>query len=246
MSDFIRLFKTRMAAARQDPALKYALRPVKYDAMDGSRELGQGAFILCCALSCYLSFPGDWLMPWRSIVAILLMICGVLAVSQVPRAIKKHVTWPRSGYANTRKGFAYSWTGTVLILLVAFAVCFGMLHFLRPAIHDVIQHQSVQPGLPGHDVIGPRQELFLGGFGVLSALMYVQLSGVSFGKHPWKWLLLAIMAAGPVGIVLLTPGNFIERSKPVLLFVGLIWLASGAATLRSYLRNNPPPTPEAV
>jgi len=41
------------------------------------------------------------------------------------------------------------------------------------------------------------------------------------------------------------PGNFIEGARPVMLFVGLVWVMSGGATLYSYLRHTKPPAPEA-
>jgi hypothetical protein len=65
------------------------------------------------------------------------------------------------------------------------------------------------------------------------------------GKHRWKWLMVLLMTAGLILIGLLGPENIIEASRPVSLFVGLIWIASGIGTFLSYLRHTRSPVAEA-
>jgi len=64
-------------------------------------------------------------------------------------------------------------------------------------------------------------------------------------QQPWKWLVLLFMAAGLVAINSRVPGDYVELFRPVALFVGLTWLASGAPTLALYIRRTQPPATEA-
>jgi hypothetical protein len=63
-------------------------------------------------------------------------------------------------------------------------------------------------------------------------------------EHPWKWLVLLFMALGLLAIALIAPAGFVGLWRPMLLFVGLTWLASGGATLFLYIRRTQPPAPE--
>ena len=246
MSAFVRLLKDGWDRGQRDPLAKSLWRSAQYQAQDGGRELGQGVFLLGCALCCYLSFPGTWLMPWRCIFAFALLGCGVLAPPRVAAFVQRRFTWPRAGYADTRRGFSFSWPGTILILLTCVAVVAGIMCFTRPLVADAIQHNLIQPGLPGHAAITRAQKIWLSAFGGFSALLYLQVSAISFGRYRWKWLVWLFMALGPMVTVQLVPGNFMERVKPVLLLIALAWLASGGATLHAYIQNNQPPAPETA
>lgn len=50
-----------------------------------------------------------------------------------------------------------------------------------------------------------------------------------------------IMAIGLLTIAFLVPGDTEQLSRPVMVFSGLAWLVSGAATLGLYLRNTHAP-----
>jgi len=63
-------------------------------------------------------------------------------------------------------------------------------------------------------------------------------------EHRWKWLVLLFLALGLLAIGLSDPGNLIGVSRPVMLFVGSVWVVSGLATLVSYLRHTHPPAGE--
>ena len=49
----------------------------------------------------------------------------------------------------------------------------------------------------------------------------------------------------PVAIALIVPGAGDALFRPAAMFIGLVWLTSGGATLYSYLRHTQPPAPEA-
>jgi len=92
--------------------------------------------------------------------------------------------------------------------------------------------------------------MFLGGVGYAGYLafwvpLYAFWIWRMRGGHPWKWLVLLFMALGLLVIGLTGPGNFIEGARPVMLFVGLVWVISGGATLYLYIRHTKPPAPEA-
>jgi len=248
MNYFRELVNKRVEQGRCDPATQYHWRSVHYEVIDGAQEIGQGVLFFCCALGGYLSFPGTWLMPWRSILAFALIAVGVLAVSRIPRAIKRRLTWPRTGYMELRKpgGDSRMWQAGFLLLVAAVSVAVTVItiRLATPEIHDAIRANTTPQGWPGHDEISPRQLLLLRGLGGLSGLMYLHMNLAALGKQRWKWLALLLMALGPVVILHHVPGNFIERSKPVILFISLVWLGSGGATLQSYRRHNPPVAPE--
>jgi RsiW-degrading membrane proteinase PrsW (M82 family) len=63
--------------------------------------------------------------------------------------------------------------------------------------------------------------------------------------HPWKWLVLLLMALGILALALTAPADLVEWWPLMLVFVGLAWLASGAATLYLYIRHTQPAAPEA-
>jgi len=63
-------------------------------------------------------------------------------------------------------------------------------------------------------------------------------------EHPWKWLVLLFMALGLLAIALIAPADFVGLWRPMLLFVGLAWIGSGAATLYLYIRHTQAPAPE--
>jgi hypothetical protein len=104
---------------------------------------------------------------------------------------------------------------------------------------------AISQGAINHGTMSPSLKVVLAAFLASAALSYLMIAGGSFRKHPWKWLLLVLMVLGPLGITLIVPGGYMERLWPAGLFVGLVWLISGVATLYSYLRHTKPPAPEA-
>ena len=224
------IIKSRIDLARGDPAVQSALRLVKFEANDGAQEIGYGLGLLCLSLALYANLlPVD--PTSKHAIAIAMILCALLA-SRIHMVIRKRITWSRSGYV-VPGPLMGSWWLHVLCVIMGFGlicgVCVWFLHLTGP-----ITFNTVSP-----NEITPVQEAFCASFGMLGAISYLMIGGPSFKKHRWKWPLLVLMVLVPVGITLIVPGNFLNRFRPAALFVSLVMLGSGAATLYSYIRHTP-------
>jgi len=87
---------------------------------------------------------------------------------------------------------------------------------------------------------------------VSNALLYLMLNAVAIRRLWWKWLALVVMLMGPVGVASLIPAPVVPSPTPLtelfppMLFLGLVWFLSGAATLYFFIRDNPLPSPEPL
>jgi hypothetical protein len=216
MSDLIRTYTNRLK---------------RYDNIDGTAEMLMGLMWLAFAASSYL----DAILPktrwWNGIgggllaPAILVLVLG--PGYWIRRIIKKRITWPRTGYAAYPSG-GKSWRiKMVTVCLICTVVSSGfvvlMIFASRHGGMNIFQ------------------------MGYLTIMLAAYVYWVSFvGKgHWWKWLLVVFMALGFLTIALVVPGDFIELARPAMLFVGLVWLASGGLTLHFYIRHTQPPALEA-
>lgn len=212
----------------------YMLRPARYQTIDGATEIGWGMALLCFGLSSYIYVVLPMASLWTGGIAWLLFICAALAPYCVQKAAKTFITWPRTGYVAYRFAGKSFWIALVVSLaVVSMSITCLSLSSMR---HD----HSIS-----HGVMSSTQKAVLVCLGVPNALFYLLVSAGSISKQRWKWLLFILMLLGPLGLVLIVPGNFVEVSRPVLLLGGLGFLSSGGATLFSYLRQNKPPVPEA-
>jgi len=215
----------------KDELQGYLDRPKRYDNIDGTGEMLMGLMLLAFALSSYLNtiLPNN---RWWNGIGGVLVLYGVLIPALasgywIRRVIKKHITWPRTGYVAFPRG-GKAWRvrmATVSLGAAIFAVaCVCLLEFAN-------QHGGMS--------------LFRTGYWALFVVGYAFWI-VRMGKeHAWKWFVLLFMALGLLAIVLIIPGDFFQQWRVVALFVGLVWLGSGAATLYSYFRHTKPATPEA-
>ena len=211
----------------------YMGRPKRYKNIDGTGEMNIGLAAWGFALLSYLQAVLAKDSMWRNGSASLLLMAAIL----VPvlgfgywgrQAIKKHITWPRTGYVAYRVGEKSWWTMNVETFVGSGIIAAGFSCLVLLARrHDAIS-------LPR---IGMLAVL------VVSYAVFVFRSGT--GEHRWKWLVVLFMALGLVAIALIVPGDFEELSRPVFLFVGLTWLGSGAATLYLYIQHTHSPVPEA-
>jgi hypothetical protein len=179
----------------------YMERPKRYNNIDGTGEMSVGLLLLGFALLRFLRSvlpedsmlrrdPGDFLLLFGGLGAVLALIYWST------RAIKKHITWPRTGYVAYRR----SAKSRLTVMVAAAVFGFGftcLMGFARR--HDAMS---------------------------LARMGY-----------------LAVMPAA-YAIGLIVPGNIVELVRPVGLFLGLTYLASGAATLYLYIRHTHPPAPE--
>ena len=241
-----------LRAAKENAEIqKTMMRPMRYETINGSGEIGWGLFCLCMSLSSYISSAGTWMWQLRTGISGLLMVFGCVAMPLCRWAIKKYVTQPRTGYVAFHRGKPF-WIMMVVTAVVAAGVSLGLTHLMRPEIIQLAQSQIHHPGAtaaaaaaaPG--TISHADKIMLAVLIVSNAMMYLMINAVSIREHRWKWLLLILIALGPLEICYLAPGNFIGMFRPLGLFLGLVWLFSGAVTLFSFIRHHQPSALEAA
>ncbi len=213
----------------KDELRNYISRPNRYENIDGTGEIFMGLMVLGFALAAYLetTLPQNSSRWMHAIVlyGVLIPVLGLGFCSR--RVIKKHITWPRTGYAAyPRYGKAW-WIGIVAAIVISTVFSAGFAYLTLFAR----QHHSISL---------PRIGMLVAVGGAYSIWVF------RMGKeHWWKWLVSLFMVLGLVTIALVVPGDYHKLGRPALSFVGLVWLGSGVATLFSYIRHTKPPTPQA-
>ena len=166
---------------------------------------------------------------WMHGVVIYGVLIPVLAVGYWFRSVvKNHITWPRTGYAAyPRRGGKSWWIGLVTTFFAALVFGLALASLMKLA--------------------GRHHVMSLPHFAMLIVIMATYAIWVfrMSKEHWWKWLLLLLMVLGVLTLALTVPENFNKLGWPVLLFIGLVWLGSGAGTLCSYIRHTQPPASQA-
>jgi hypothetical protein len=94
----------------------------------------------------------------------------------------------------------------------------------------------------------------MGLFLAANAMMYLMSNALGIKQQWWKWLVLALMIVGPIGVLATVPypasppemKPVLESCPPqVMLFSGLVWMLSGLISLICFVRQHPLPAPEA-
>lgn len=222
----------------------------RYDNIDGTGEMFMGLMFLGFALLGYLQTVLPEHSMWRTngfgllfIYAVLVPVLGLGYLVQ--RVIKKHITWPRTGYVAhhsiwrliltprsagvdagfgmpTRKG---CWGAMLAFVLVTAVVSAG---FAVVMVFEMRQQH------------GPLVLLLRVAYLVFWVPLYAFWVFRMGREQRWKWLVLFFMALGLTAIGLIVPGSIVELSRWVMLFVGLMWILSGGITLSLYLRHTHP------
>jgi len=220
----------------------YMARPKRYDNIDGTGGMFMGLMILGFALLGYLQtiLPEDSFWSTNGFASLLFMYLVIFPVLALgywgSKAIKKHLTWPRTGYV------AYGAGGTEAQVKRNRWATMGALAVLSAVM---------AAGLVGLVVLARRHH-------AVSAASVARVGYLAFwvplyafwvwrmgGENRWKWVGLLFLALGLLVIGLLGPDDVIALVRPVMLFVGLVWFGSGAITLCLYIRHTQPPAPEA-
>jgi len=217
----------------KDELRNYLDRPKHYSNVDGTGEMAMGVTMLSFALVGYLSAVLPEGALWRkngiaTFEFIPVVMIPILAFQYWGvKAIKKHITWPRTGYVAYRRS-GRSWWKAIAVTFVASAVIGAGAVCLMALARQF-------------------HALSLARAGYLAVLLATYAFFVFrwSREHPWKWLVAIFMALGLLAIALVVPGDVVESFPPVALFVGLVWVISGVATLYSYIRHTQPPAPEA-
>jgi hypothetical protein len=207
----------------------YVERPGRYSNIDGTGEMGIGVMYLGFALLSYLQsiLPKDsiWTHNWTGLLFMGVVLLAAAGLGWWGRkAIKKYITYPRTGY------IAYNWGAKRSIVSMAvFVVVYAAVSAAFEFLFSAIRHNEVS--LPRLSTL------------ILFGASYVIAPFMSKG-HPWKWFLALFMTLGLVAISNSVPGGVLDLFRPTMLLVGLTWVASGGITLYLYIRRTHPPAVE--
>lgn len=223
----------------RDDIQDYMRRPKRYDNIDGTGEMAFGLMMLGFTVEGYLLavLPKDsiWRHEFVFLAGVLLMVGLMLWGSN---AIKKHITWPRTGYViygipeKPQRTWRTVWmrmaTLVVLTVFISAVIIAAGVACLK-LFGD------------GHD----WNSLIWTGYAVFWVALYAFWIYKMERNHSWKWLVLLFMAAGLVTIAFIAHGEIVRSRWLMLLFVSLTWLASGGVTLYLYIRHTQPPVQES-
>ena len=213
----------------------YVTRLKRYQNIDGTGELFigvvMGAFALIFFIASHL--PADSF--WRnSMAGKLALFFGVLAAAvgltwRANRAIKRRITFPRTGYAVQR----ISGKTTALRLGATVIMCAGV-----SAVTEFMFDMSRRSG----EVAVPRTAIF-----TIFTVSFALVAVFQFKSHPWKMAMVALLAAGLLALTALAPATSSEAQfmLPAMLVTSAAWLISGGITLLLYIRRTHPPQSEA-
>ncbi len=202
---------------------QFLQRPARYAYVDGTSEMSFGLMFLGFALMGYLQAILPEASIWRR------GFHGWLFMQAIPipffclsyfggKAIKKYITYPRTGYAVYRRPKRLDWAKFVLIGL-GLAACAAVIFF--SARHMEITQLRVLL------VIAVASSY--SAFGIVISRM-----------QRWKWFVYGPLAVG-LTVMLLVHADFPAAAQRGALLAGCTYLASGAASLYLYMRQTQVP-----
>jgi hypothetical protein len=206
-----------------DSIQQYMERPKRYVNIDGTGEMGVGVCLLGLLLPGYLQaiLPKDSI--WRhGFPSWLLFQFTVIAFCCLgyfgSKAIKKYLTYPRTGYVALRSPKNFSWVRVALFFIGVAVITVGM-------------------GLAARRMAIAPPRLAMVGMCVVSwCVMGLLLAGAS----RWKWFVYGLLALSLAATFLTTDGKFQDAAQRGMLLAACTYLASGAATFYLYIRGTKP------
>ena len=209
-------------------------RPKAYYNIDGVGELAMGFMCLAYSLLGWLQAHASKDSIWHGMPAFLVyvgLMCLILHYG--PKTIKKHITYPRTGFVEYRKRDTV-WRPMILGAVVSAAISAGLMVALR-------RHWNLTTPV---SLIG-----------LLFAASYAY--GIArVGMARWKWVVVCVVALGSVAIAVL-PADVVGavgggtsatyRGAFLLTFMlyGAVLLVSGGISFWLYLRHTEAPAQEA-
>ena len=205
-------------------------RPKAYNNIDGVGELGIGFMCLAYALLGWLQIRSPKGSVWHGMPAFIIYVGVMLAIIHYgTKAIKKHITYPRTGFVEYRKRDTL-WRPMIIAFVVSVPTSAGFAIALR-------KHW---------DMTSPVSLI-----GLFFAATYAY--GIA-GTVRWKWLVVWLMALGSVVIAMLPAdlAGAMANHSPVIdpfpaRWVGAFWLTmalygtltfiSGGISFWLYLRH---------
>jgi len=204
-------------------------RPKAYYNIDGVGELAMGFMCLSFALLMWLQANAPKESAWHGMpVFIIYMGSLCLILHYGPKAIKKHITYPRTGFVQYRARDS-RW---------------------RPAIIGAVAGAAVSAGV----AIALRRHWNLTTPAALIGLLFAACYANGFARTVrWKWAVAGVVALGSVAIAMLPPDFVGAVAKPLwrgafiltMTLYGAVLLVSGGISFWLYLRHTEAPAPEA-
>jgi hypothetical protein len=214
-----------------DSIKQYMERPKFYANVDGTGEMGWGVCLLGLALVGYVQAMLPRSSVWRhGFYSLIFMEAVVIPFCCLgyfgPKAIKKYITYPRTGYVAYRGAKGFSWVRVALFSLGGAAIAAG----IAGAIILTMRHNATAP-------------LRLG-MACMSIVSYC-LIGILFARaQRWKWCVYGLLALLLAAIFLATTWKFEDAAQRAMLLAALTSIASGAVTFILYMRRTKAPASE--
>jgi hypothetical protein len=190
---------------------------MRYRNIDGIWEMGTGFVVMGMVLlqSLRASAPGNSVWHWRT-TYLLSSVALLLVVFYGVGALKKRITYPRTGFVKYRDLAPKPWIVGAIGLVVGIAA-----------------YTLVLRRFPFSLTLAVASALF----GLLYAL------GTRLDAA-WRWLVLLVIVVGPVAISTLPlDREWLETLS--IGFLGLTLFVDGGITLYLYVRRTRPPEQEA-
>ena len=222
-----------------DQIEKLMQRPKFYGNVDGVGELGLGLFGLGCGLLDWLQIRNPANYIWHRWWGMLWFWLIIAVIYFGTKAIKKHITYPRTGFVEYRKRKSAWLYALVLGCATALLAAWGATFAARSHWHI---------GGPHWGMTTPAALL-----GLLYAGVYAYKIA---GEIRWKWAVAAAMAICSVVIAMLPTGviGVVARSTSdfttlpanyrawilTITVYGAIMMISGGISFWLYLRHTQP------
>jgi hypothetical protein len=204
-------------------------RPKAYYNIDGVGELGMGFMCLGYALLMWLQAHAPKDSVWHGMPVFIIyvgLMCLILHYG--PQAIKKHITYPRTGFVQYRARDS-RW---------------------RPAILGAVAGAATTVGL----AIALRRHWNLTTPASLFGLLFAATYACRFARNVrWKWAVAGFVALGSVAIAALPAdqvGALANHSWQgafilIMMLYGAVLLVSGGISFWLYIRHTEAPALEA-
>jgi hypothetical protein len=214
-------------------------RPKAYCNIDGVGELGIGFMLLGYAAIQWLQVHSPRNSVWNQMYTLLLWV-GLMSliIHYGTRAIKKHITFPRTGFVEYRKRDTF-WIPLILGAGVSALVSVGVFFAIR-------RHWNLTTPVAL--------------IGLVIAAAYAH--GIARTTVRWKWVVVGVMVIGSLGIATLPadalgavanhswmgkpfPPNLVGAFLLTMTLYGAATLISGGISFWLFLRHTQPPTQES-
>jgi hypothetical protein len=196
-------------------------RPKAYYNIDGVGELAIGLMCLAYSLLAWLQANAPKDSVWHGMPAFIIyvgLMCLILHYG--PKAIKKYITYPRTGFVQYPK----------------------RVTLWRPMILGAVAGAAVTIGLS----IALRRHWNLTTPAALVGLLFAASYAFAFARTVrWKWAVAGVVALGSVAVGMLTDHSWGDAFLLIMMLYGAVLSVSGGISFWLYLRHTEAPAPEA-